>query len=192
MRIRQASMFALFAAMTVIAAQPASALADRGRGSDDRQQDDRREDRREDRRDDRRGDDSRPGSSGSNGSSSGGSSSSQSQSGNDRELRFVARMRDADGTTARARYKEKGRAGRSIKQSFDVEIKFAQPGEQFEVRVDGRVVGIATANSLGIAKLELRRSPSGPNEVPIGNDFPLLRAGAVITVGSMSGTLSQQ
>lgn len=189
MRIRQASMFALFAAMTVIAAEPASALADRGRGSDDRQRDDRREDRREDRRDDRRSDDSRPGSSAGSSSTSGGS---QTQSGNDRELRFMARMRDADGTTARARYKEKGRAGRNIKQSFDVEIKFAQPGEQFEVRVDGRIVGIATANSLGIAKLELRRSPSGPNEVPIGNDFPRLRAGAVITVGPMSGTLSQQ
>jgi len=188
MQARMPSLLVLVAGLTIVAAPMTPAFADRGRGSDDTQQDDRggRRSGSDDRRDDDRGR-----SRGSDDSSNGSSNSSNS-SGNSRELRFVSRMRDADGTTARARYQERARDGRALRQSFDIEIKRAQPGEQFEVRVDGRVVGTATANNLGIAKLELRRSPSGPNEVPIGGDFPRLRAGAVITVGAMQGSLSLQ
>ena len=188
MRTRMLTMLALVAGMAVVTAPATNALADRGRGSDDRQRDDRRGDGR---RDDDRGrgsDDSAGGSSSS--SNSGGNS--QVARGNARELRFVARMNDGQGTVARARYRERARNGRAVRQSFDIEVKFAEPGEQFEVRVDGRVVGTATANGLGIAKLELRRSPDGPNEVPIGSDFPRLRSGAVITVGSMQGSLRAQ
>jgi hypothetical protein len=117
---------------------------------------------------------------------------SRSSSRNSRELRFVARMRDADGATARARYRERDRNGRAVRQSFDVEIKRAQPGQQFEVHVDGRSVGVITIGNLGIGKLELRRSPDSPNDQPIPSDFPRLRTGAVITVGAMQGTLSAQ
>jgi len=197
MRIRLASLLVLVAGLAVVAAPTTPAFADRGRGSDDTQQDDRggRDRSSDDRRDDDRGrgrgsDDNRAGSSSSGNSSS--SNSASASGGNSREQRFIARMRDADGTTARARYREKARGDRVQKQSFDIEIKFAQPGEQFVVRVDGRVIGTVTANNLGIGKLELRRSPSGPNEVPIGSDFPRLRTGAVVTVGSMQGTLSLQ
>jgi hypothetical protein len=196
MRIRTVSLLVLVAGLAVVAAPMSPALADRGRGSDDTHQDDRggRRNGSDDRRDDDRGrgrgsDDS---GSGSSSSSSSGSSSASNSGGNSREQRFIARMRDADGTTARARYREKARGDRVKKQSFDIEIKRAQPGEQFLVRVDGRVIGTVTANNLGFGKLELRRSPSGPNEVPIGSDFPRLRTGAVVTVGSMQGTLSLQ
>lgn len=197
MRNQMASLLVLVAGLAVVASPMTPAFADRGRGSDDTQEDDRRGRGSDDRGDDDRGrgrgsDDGAGSGSSSSSSSSGGSGGSQNASGNSRELRFVARMRDADGTTARARYREKARGTRLQKQSFDVEIKFAQPGEQFEVRVDGRVVGTVVANNLGIGKLELRRSPSGPNEVPIGSDFPRLRSGAVITVGPMQGSLSQQ
>lgn len=194
MRQHMASLLALVAGLAVVASPMTPAFADRGRGSDDAQNDDRRGRGSDDRGDDDRGrgrgsdDSARSGSS----SSSGGSGGSQNADGTSREMRFLARMRDADGTTARARYREKSRGTRLQKQAFDIEIKFAQPGEQFEVRVDGRVVGTVIANNLGIGKLELRRSPSGPNEVPIGSDFPRLRASAVITVGPMQGTLSQQ
>lgn len=184
MRTHTASLFVLIAGLAVVAAPTNPAFADRGRGSDDTQQDDRGG------RTSRGGDDS-PSGGGSNSSSGSGGNAAASQ-GSARELRFVARMRDDDGTTARARYQERARNGRALRQSFDVEIKRAQPGEQFEVRVDGRVVGTATANSLGIAKLELRRSPDDANEIPIGSDFPRLRAGAVITVGSMQGSLAAQ
>jgi len=199
MQARTSSLLILVAGLAIVAAPMTPAFADRGRGSDDTQQDDRggRRSGSDDRRDDdsgRSSDDNCNGNSSSSSSSSnsGGSSSASNSGGNARELRFVSRMSDADGTTARARYQERAKNGRALRQSFDVEIKRAQPGEQFEVRVDGRVVGTATANNLGIAKLELRRSPSGPNEVPIGSDFPRLRAGAVITVGPMQGSLSLQ
>ena len=195
MRTRNPSVLAVLAGLMVVAAPLAPALADRGRGSDDRQSDDRggrgADDRRSDDRRDRTSDDDRSGggSSSSGGSSSGGS---QAQSGNARELRFISRMRDADGTVAKARYRERTRGNRALKQTFDVEIKFAQPGEQFVVRVDGRTVGTVTANSLGIGKLELRPTPDDANEQPIPSDFPRLRAGAVVTVGSMQGTLGAQ
>ncbi len=169
MYLRSTPVLALLASLTLVAALPQPAIADRGRGSDDRQIDDRRSDD---------GADSR--------------SSSRAQQGNVRELRFVARMRDGDGTVARVRYQERNRNGQALRQRFDVELKFAQPGEQFEVRVDGRVVGTVTADALGTGKLELRRTPDSPGELPIPSDFPKLRAGAVVTVGSMSGTLSRQ
>lgn len=169
MHLRPCSALALLASMTLVAVPPASARPDRGRGSDDTRADDRR-----------------PAAP-----TSGGSSGQASQN-NVQELRFVARMRDSDGTVARARYQERNRNGRAQRQRFDVEIKFAQPGEQFEVRADGRLVGTITADGLGTGKLELRPTPDNPNEVPIPSDFPKLRAGAVITVGSMSGTLARQ
>lgn len=164
MHLRPTPVLALLASMTLIAAQPDTAMADRGRGSDDRQVDDRADSQ----------------------------SASRAQQGNVRELRFLARMRDGDGTVARVRYQERNRNGQALRQRFDVEIKFAQPGEQFEVRVDGRVVGTVTADALGTGKLELRPTPDSPGELPIPSDFPKLRAGAVVTVGSMSGTLSRQ
>lgn len=194
MRIRTVSLLVLVAGLAVAAAPMSPAFADRGRGSDDSHQDDRggRGRGSDDRHDDDRGRGRGSDDSSSSSSSSGSSTSASNSGGNSREQRFVARMRDTDGTTARARYREKARGDRVQKQSFDIEIKRAQPGEQFLVRVDGRVIGTVTANNLGIGKLELRRSPSGPNEVPIGSDFPRLRTGAVVTVGSMQGTLSLQ
>ena len=177
MRLQMTSLLAVVAGLAIAATPVTSAYADRGRGSDDRQPDDRGGRGGDDRRDDDR-------------SSGGGSGGSQANSNNARDLRFVARMRDGDGTTARARYRERDRNGRALKQSFDVEIKRAQPGEQFEVRVDGRVVGTVTANSFGFGKLELRQTPDSPNDQPIPSDFPRLRSGAVITVGSMQGTLA--
>lgn len=169
MRFRPYLVLALFTSMTLVAAQPALARPDRGRGSDDVRADDRRP-----------------------AASTGGIGSGQTSRSSTRELRFVARMRDGDGTVARARYQERNRDGRAQRQRFDVEIKFAQPGEQFEVRADGRLVGTIVADSLGMGKLELRPTPDNPGESPIPADFPKLRAGAVITVGSMSGTLARQ
>ncbi|MBX3403012.1 MAG: hypothetical protein KF699_06320 [Phycisphaeraceae bacterium] len=169
MQLRICSVLCLFALAMLVVAQPASARPDRGRGSDDTRNDDRRP-----------------------AAATSGSSSGQASQNNVQELRFVARMRDGDGTVARARYQERNRNGRAQRQRFDIEIKFAQPGEQFEVRADGRLVGTITADGLGTGKLELRPTPDNPNEAPIPADFPKLRAGAVITVGSMSGTLVRQ
>jgi hypothetical protein len=169
MLTRTCPVLALLVSMTIIAAQPAMARSDRGRGSDDTRADDRRPLATQDR-----------------------GPSGQASRGSTQELRFIARMRDGDGTVARARYQERNRNGRAQRQRFDVEIKFAQPGEQFEVRADGRLVGTIVADSLGMGKLELRPTPDNPGEAPIPADFPKLRAGAVITVGSMSGSLVRQ
>jgi hypothetical protein len=157
------------ACLILAAAMPAAA----SHGSDDRAGDDRGG-----ARDDRRsgGDDNRSGSSSSSASASSKAS-----------VRLIARM-SGGGASAKAKYEAGPRRGVLVPK-FSVEVEHARPGDKFEVSIAGRSFGIITANSLGVAKLELRRSPSGPNEKPIPADFPALKAGAVIKIGDMSGAL---
>lgn len=133
-----------------------------------------------------RGSDDGPGddNDGRGGSGGGGGSNSSGGGGGGGDLRLVTQLRDTDTSVrARVRYRQRGT---SIK-GFDIELKRAQPGETFAVVVDGVSFGTITANNFGIAKVEYRRSPSGPNEFAIPAGFPLLAAGDVVTVGDMTG-----
>jgi len=134
-----------------------------------------------------RGSDDGPGddNDGRGGGSGGGSNSGGGGgSGGGRDLRLVSQLRDTDtAVRARVRYRQRGS---SIK-GFDIELKRAQPGETFAVVVDGTSFGTITANNFGIAKVEFRRSPSGPNEMAIPAGFPLLQVGDAVSVGDMNG-----
>jgi len=102
-------------------------------------------------------------------------------------VRLIARMSSA-GVVAKAKYETQLRRRVAVPK-FSVEVERARPGEKFEVVINARPLGTITANSFGVAKLELRRSPSGVYEQPIPADFPALKSGDVVKVGEMSGTL---
>lgn len=102
------------------------------------------------------------------------------------EVRLQGRTGSDDtGAVAKAKYEEK----KNSRRKFDVEVENAVPGTQFVVVVAGRTIATITANSFGVAKLELRPTPDDANELPIPSDFPRLKAGDVVQVGDMSVTL---
>lgn len=106
-----------------------------------------------------------------------------------RETRLRLAGRAAkDGLSAKAVYEARTRRGVTTPK-FSVEIQRAEPGKKFEVSVEGFSLGTITANKFGIAKLELRRSPSGPNERPIPAGFPELKAGHTVKVGDLAVVL---
>lgn len=154
--------FSLFAA----AAPITPAFADRG--SDDRQQDDRGGDDR--------------------GGSNGGASSQTAQ-----RLRLVARAgNDNRGPKVKAVYEERARNSRRIDRKFTAEVENANPGDKYDVRVNGKLVGTMTVNSLRRAELELRPRPSSANESRIPSDFPRLKAGDTVQIGRLSAKFRQR
>jgi len=114
-------------------------------------------------------------------------SRSSSSSSSKTTVRLSARMAK-DGVIAKAVYEARIRRG-GTEPKFTVELRNAVPGKKFEVFIQGVSFGSITANKFGDGKLELRRSPSGPNERPIPANFPELKPGHVVTVGEMSAAL---
>ncbi|NOX54666.1 MAG: calcium-binding protein, partial [Planctomycetes bacterium] len=79
--------------------------------------------------------------------------------------------------------------GQQQEQKFEVEIYNATPGNQYNVLVDGVVVGQMTINAQGIGKLEFQTQPEG-DELPFPQNFPNVQSGSTVEVqGLANGTL---
>jgi len=108
---------------------------------------------------------------------------------------YKARARlESDGALkGKADYRDRPKRG-TTEQRLQVKIENATPGEQFDVRFNGDVIGTITANSLGIAKLKLRtaRFIDSPNWLPIPDNFPRIVTGDEITVGPASGVFQER
>ncbi len=99
--------------------------------------------------------------------------------------RLQASMRGPGQLKAVGRYEERPR-GNVTEQRFKVELQGAKPGTQFEVRVNGVVMGTITANGFGRGELDQRVNGDNPGTgVP---SLPHIVAGNSITVGTLSGT----
>lgn len=166
----------LAVAGVVVLSGVSNVLADRGRGSDDARP------RQEDRRDDRR-----QGSS----SSCDSNKSSAPKNANRQRLRLIGRVGSDNngGIKTVVKYEARGDSASTTNRRFDVEVQGLAPGATLNVTIKGASVGTITANSLGVAKLELRPSPDDSGEQPIPGTFPRLVAGDVVSVGSVAVTL---
>lgn len=100
--------------------------------------------------------------------------------------RLEARMIGSPAMRAKAVYIEEQRNDGRLRQKLNIEVERAKAGQKFEVFADGVRVGTATANGLGIAKLELFSGGDNPNPSKI----PPLAPGDVVRIGGMSGVLS--
>lgn len=97
----------------------------------------------------------------------------------------TARLNGSMFMTGHARYQEKLVNGKRD-QRFKVNVARAMPLQPLQVRVNGRPVGVAIANIAGSAKINLRTGGKGVAD-PMPSNFPVIRSGDVVTVGSMSG-----
>lgn len=93
--------------------------------------------------------------------------------------------------TLKGKYKESPENGR-IEQELEVELQHLQPGTVVAVSIDGNSVRSMTANSLGVARMHVRRVvPPGPDGRPTG---PRVNDGSVLTATwgaqSMSATFN--
>lgn len=116
-------------------------------------------------------------------------------SGGGSEYRLRARMRTGTAFEGKSDYRERMR-GTTLVQTFHVEVNGAQPGEMFEIHVNGNLFGTIVVNDLGSAELEFRTATVDDNpqdeEPPLPTDFPRLNPGDVITVGPLTGTYQQR
>lgn len=81
--------------------------------------------------------------------------------------------------TLKGKYKESPENGR-IEQDLEVEFQHLQPGTVVAVTIDGNFVRNMTANSVGVARLHIRRVvPPGPDGRPTG---PRVNDGSILTV----------
>jgi hypothetical protein len=107
------------------------------------------------------------------------------------EYRVRARMRTGTAFEGKSDYRERFR-GTTLVQTFNVEVNGAQPGEMFEIHINGVLFGTMITNDLGSAELEFRTATVDDNpqdeEPPLPTDFPRINDGDVITVGALSGT----
>jgi hypothetical protein len=107
------------------------------------------------------------------------------------EYRVRARMRTGTAFEGKSDYRERLR-GTTLVQTFNVEVNGAQPGEMFEIHINGVLFGTMITNDLGSAELEFRTATVDDNpqdeEPPLPTDFPRINDGDVITVGALSGT----
>lgn len=93
--------------------------------------------------------------------------------------------------TLKGKYKESPENGR-IEQDLEVELQHLQPGTVVAVSIDGNAVRTMTANSLGVARMHVRRVvPPGPDGRPTG---PRVNDGSILTATwgsqSMSATFN--
>ena len=81
--------------------------------------------------------------------------------------------------TLKGKYKESPENGR-VEQQLEVELQHLQPGTVVAVTIDGMTVRNMTANSMGVARLNVRKVvPPGPDGRPTGprvNDGSILAA----------------
>lgn len=107
------------------------------------------------------------------------------------EYRVRARMRTGTAFEGKSDYRERLR-GTTLVQTFNVEVNGAQPGDMFEIHINGVLFGTMITNDLGSAELEFRTATVDDNpqdeEPPLPTDFPRINDGDVITVGTLSGT----
>jgi hypothetical protein len=107
------------------------------------------------------------------------------------EYRVRARMRTGTAFEGKSDYRERLR-GTTLVQTFNVEVNGAQPGEMFEIHINGVLFGTMITNDLGSAELEFRTATVDDNpqdeEPPLPTDFPRINDGDVITVGALRGT----
>ncbi len=107
------------------------------------------------------------------------------------DYRVRARMRTGTPFEGKSDYRERIRNNTLI-QTFNVEVSGAQPGQVFEIHINGVLFGTMIANDLGSAELEFRTATVDNNpqdeEPPLPTDFPRINAGDVITVGTLTGT----
>lgn len=94
------------------------------------------------------------------------------------ETRLIARAR-ATGVRMHAKgdYRERGNRRR-----LNVEVRLGNPGDVFDVAVNGTVIGQVTINDLGFGKIEMNTND--------GANPPSVTAGATLTVGPVSGTFN--
>lgn len=89
------------------------------------------------------------------------------------------------------KYQERFKNG-GLERRFDVEVEDATPGQTFNVRVKGKLVGQVVIGALGIGELELRTAAfidSPDDGIPMPDSFPSLKAGDTVTIGSMTTVL---
>ncbi len=91
--------------------------------------------------------------------------------------------------TLKGKYKESPQNGR-VEQSLEVELQHIAPGTVVAVTIDGLNVRSMTADSLGVARLHIRKVvPAGPDGRPTG---PRVNDGSILTATwagqSMSAT----
>lgn len=70
-------------------------------------------------------------------------------------------------------------------RKFQAEVSRAQPGQKFDVRHNGVLLGSLTANELGVASVEVKAGGDDPNQ----GDVPFMLAGDAVSIGGMTGTL---
>lgn len=109
--------------------------------------------------------------------------------------KYIGKLK-ADNTImkGKASFLERPREG-TLEERFKVEIQHAVPGKKYTVRVDGKKVGTITANLLGKGKLQLRTAQfidSPGDGDPLPANFPNIKNGTLITVGTISGTLKKK
>jgi hypothetical protein len=171
LRLKQFASLALIGSL-IAAGTPALAK----HGSDDRQPDDR-------------GGSTNPG----NGSGSSNSGSGKSVRGmQNGEFRLRGKVGNRPNIEASADYRERIRRGSIVERRFTAEVHNATPGATFDVVIGGRSFGTITANALGIAKLELRPRANTPGDTQIPADFPALRIGNTVQIGTFSVTLRRK
>lgn len=101
-------------------------------------------------------------------------------------LRLRAKLTSSGLASGNADYRETDKKG-TIVRNLKVEIEDAAANTTFDVMVDGQVIGQLTTNEFGTGERRFRtqtNNPGGPTPLPpIG-------AGAVVSVGPVSGTLN--
>jgi hypothetical protein len=105
------------------------------------------------------------------------------------DFRSVARLFGPGTMRGKAVYEERLHDA-TTEQRFKVELQNGIPGNSFNVRVNGTLMGAITINSLGRGKLQLRTaefidSPSDGSPIPDG--FPQLDTSDIVTVGPLVG-----
>lgn len=99
---------------------------------------------------------------------------------------------DATGPSGNVRYREFLKPGRGFERRFQVEIEDAAEGEEFDIMVNGDLVGTLLADGSGQDEFELRTKKfiDNPNDGdPIPGSFPSLIEGDVVTVGPFAVTM---
>ncbi len=105
-----------------------------------------------------------------------------------RELEYKAYLTGADGVFAKVEYEQTNKYG-PMKAKFEVEVAGANPGDVFDVYVDGQLVGQVTVGPRGKGKLEFATHPYEPEYQPFPDNFPTITDGTTVQVGTMEGVL---
>ncbi len=104
------------------------------------------------------------------------------------EAEYKAYMTGPGGLLGKAEYELKKGSGFQ-KKKFEAEVKWATPGDSFDVYVDGVLVGTIVVGPNGKGKLEYTTHPDSPHDQPFPAGFPTISDGTTVSIGSMSGTL---